>query len=38
MLAALVCGVSLGEEDKVETNDQKLLDLRENSEATPASY
>ena len=34
MLAVLVCGVSFGEEAKVETNDQKLLALCEDPEAT----
>ena len=35
MLAALICGVSFGEEAKVETNDQKLLALCMDPEATP---
>jgi len=34
MLAVLVCGASFGEEAKVETNDQKLLALCEDPEAT----
>ena len=33
-LVALICGVSFGEEAKVETNDQKLLALCEDPEAT----
>ena len=35
MLAALICGVSFGEETKVETNDEKLLALCQDPEATP---
>jgi len=35
MLAALICGTSFGEETKVETNDQRLLALCEDPEATP---
>ena len=34
ILAALICGVSFGEEDKVETNDQKLLALCKKPKAT----
>ena len=33
-LAALTCGVSFGEEAKVETNDQKLLALCQEPKAT----
>ena len=35
VLAALICGVSFGEEAKVETNDQKLLALCKDPKATP---
>ena len=35
ILAALICGVSFGEEAEVETNDQKLLALCIDPEATP---
>ncbi len=35
MLAALICGVSFGEEAKVKTNDQRLLVLCKDPEATP---
>ena len=35
MLAALICGVSFGEEAEVETNDRKLLALCKDPEATP---
>ena len=34
MLAALICGTSFGEEAKVETNDEKLLALCKDPEAT----